>query len=68
LIALPEKVHRLPQAVVTDLTCMQEGDEWCTYEVNWIESDGDGILKGFWKRLRSGMHRFTGTQQEHDVL
>jgi signal transduction histidine kinase/class 3 adenylate cyclase len=35
LLALPEKVHGLPAATVTDLTCMVNGDEWCEWEFTW---------------------------------
>lgn len=54
LIALPAKVHKLPPALVEDISCMVWGDEWCTYEVTWEEP------KPRWRPVRSLRHIFTG--------
>lgn len=32
---VPMRVHNLPQATVTDRTCIVNGDEWCEWEVAW---------------------------------
>jgi len=58
LITLPEKVHHFPPAVVKDLSCMQEGDDWCTFEVSWVESDRGGMFKWFRDMLKRGAQRF----------
>jgi len=34
---VPEKVHRLEQAVMIDRRCIVEGDECCEWEVRWEE-------------------------------
>jgi signal transduction histidine kinase/CheY-like chemotaxis protein/predicted hydrocarbon binding protein len=35
LAAVPERVHGLPPALVTDRTCMAKGDDYCEWEVSW---------------------------------
>jgi hypothetical protein len=54
LIALPAKVHHLPSATVTDLTCMVEGDDWCTYEVEWIPSAHGRVFQATGALLQRG--------------
>lgn len=35
MCALPEKIHGLPRATVTDRLCIVQGDEWCEWEFSW---------------------------------
>lgn len=57
LIALPEKVHNLPPAVVKDLSCMVNGDESCTYEVTWNQQ---APRRRMWNAVRRLLVRGTG--------
>jgi hypothetical protein len=45
LSAIPEKVHGLPPAIVRDLSCMADGDEWCKWEVTWKPAMGSGLFR-----------------------
>ncbi|HJU05823.1 MAG TPA: hypothetical protein VJ692_11800, partial [Nitrospiraceae bacterium] len=38
LAAVPERVHGLPPASITDLSCMANGDEYCEWKISWSPS------------------------------
>ena len=35
LTAVPERIHHNRPAVITDRSCMAEGDEWCEWDIAW---------------------------------
>lgn len=35
LTAVPERIHHGRPAVITDRSCMAEGDEWCEWDITW---------------------------------
>ncbi|MBD0306248.1 MAG: hypothetical protein ICV76_06820, partial [Nitrospiraceae bacterium] len=51
LASIPERVHRLPPATVTDIGCMVNGDAWCEWEVTWSPQTQRGFVWTAWERL-----------------
>ena len=45
LAAVPERVHGLNFAGITDRLCIAAGDEYCEWEFTWTAQDGSGILR-----------------------
>ncbi len=45
LAAVPERVHALPAATITDLSCMANGDEYCEWSVAWTPQPRGRWLK-----------------------
>ncbi|MGH7230871.1 MAG: histidine kinase dimerization/phospho-acceptor domain-containing protein, partial [Nitrospiraceae bacterium] len=35
LAAVPERVHSMPSATITDVSCMANGDEYCEWSITW---------------------------------
>jgi hypothetical protein len=54
LMVLPKQVHGLPPATITDLSCIVNGDEWCTYEIAWAPATSCGRLFASLRRLLTG--------------
>jgi signal transduction histidine kinase len=44
LASVPWHIHRLPDATVTDLSCIANGDEYCEWELRWSPSPRRQIL------------------------
>ncbi|MFO0707763.1 MAG: ATP-binding protein [Nitrospira sp.] len=48
--AVPARVHGLPAATITNLSCMSDDDEWCRWIVRWQTEK-----PARWKRVRSAV-------------
>ena len=35
MAAVPVRVHRLPPATLTDITCIANDEEWCQWAIRW---------------------------------
>ena len=57
LMVLPRQVHGLPPATITDLSCMVNGDEWCTYDITWQQPESQRPLFHSIRRLFTGSAR-----------
>ncbi len=46
LVAIPEKIHKLPSAALRDIKCLANGDEYCEAELTWVQKPqyGRGFL------------------------
>lgn len=46
LVAIPEKIHKLPSAALRDIKCLANGDEYCEVELTWVQKPqyGRGFL------------------------
>jgi signal transduction histidine kinase/CheY-like chemotaxis protein len=42
---VPEAVHRLLPATVTDQACVANGDPWCQYEIRWESEKRSGFTR-----------------------
>jgi hypothetical protein len=54
LSSIPQKIHDLQPATVSDLTCMANGDEWCEWEITWREHAGTGLIRSLKRVFRGG--------------
>jgi class 3 adenylate cyclase len=45
LVAIPEKIHKLPSAALRDIKCLADGDEYCEVELTWVQKPHHG--RGF---------------------
>jgi hypothetical protein len=52
LAAVPELVHGLSFAMITDRSCIATGDEYCEWEFTWTPRNGRGILRSGQDLLR----------------
>ena len=52
LAAVPERVHGLSFAAITDRSCIANGDEYCEWEFTWIPRNGGGIVRSGRNLLR----------------
>lgn len=48
LAAVPERIHHGKPAMIKDLTCIAEGDDWCEWDITW-ETAASSRLLTFWK-------------------
>jgi hypothetical protein len=46
LLAVPEKIHHLKRAAITDLKCVVNGDDCCEWELRWEPQQRTGAM---WK-------------------
>ena len=51
LAAVPEKVHRMPKAMLKDLKCVARGDDRCEWELTWVAEPRYGSVRKMWKYL-----------------
>jgi len=47
LATVPQMVHNDPEATVTDLRCIAEGDDYCEWKVTWTTEKSRGPLRKF---------------------
>jgi len=59
LAAVPERVHHLKPAAITDRTCMADGGEFCEWEVTWSEKN-----HRMWPAMKWGTRRRFGKEIE----
>jgi signal transduction histidine kinase len=56
LAAVPEKIHHVKRAVITDLQCVAKGDACCEWEFIWEPVERFGILwRGLWLLAGGGV-------------
>ncbi len=58
MCALPEKIHGLPRATVTDRLCIVRGEDWCEWEFCWDHQPSSRLVG----RIR-GWFTASGKQQ-----
>lgn len=64
LATVPEKIHHVKRAVITDLQCVAKGDECCEWEFTWEPQERLGILwRSLW--LLAGGGAFAWLQLHH---
>jgi signal transduction histidine kinase len=52
IAAVPVRVHGLPPAALTDLSCIADDDEWCRWGIHW-DAEGQGTWRQrFWRMLQ----------------
>ena len=54
LLMVPERIHGLPSAAVSDRSCMAEGDEYCEWEFTWSSDSDRRFMWPVWGLLASG--------------
>src|SRR5215217_2774224 len=66
--AVPARVHGLPPATLTTLSCMADDDEWCRWRIRWRDERDEG-----WRRRvrlpappHGEMMPYTGTESALD--
>ena len=50
---VPKMVHNQPEAIMKDIKCLAEGDEFCEWEVTWTR----GKSLSPWRKLTKGWAR-----------
>ena len=60
MCSVPEKVHGLPRASVSDRLCLANGDRWCEWEFTWAEESPTGLWGYTRKWFGSSRNRTVG--------
>jgi signal transduction histidine kinase len=52
MAAVPVRVHRLPPATLTELSCIANDDEWCQWAIRWPVKRQDTWRHRAWQMMR----------------
>ena len=68
IAAVPVRVHGLPPAALTDLSCIADDDEWCRWGIHW-DAEGQGTWRQrFWRMLQGpGENRPADVQHQESA-
>ncbi|MBU6480236.1 MAG: response regulator [Nitrospirae bacterium] len=63
MAAVPVRVHGLPPATLTELSCIANDDEWCQWAIRWQVAEQDTWRHRVWQMVaRSGEDRSSQVQ------
>ena len=48
MAAVPARVHGLPPATLTEISCIADDDEWCQWDIAWNAEPPVGWKRRFW--------------------
>ena len=48
MAAVPARVHGLPPATLTDISCIANDDPWCQWNIAWNPEPSLGFVRRFW--------------------
>ncbi|HLZ34108.1 MAG TPA: HAMP domain-containing sensor histidine kinase, partial [Nitrospira sp.] len=51
MAAVPERVHGLPPATLTETSCIADDDEWCQWDISWKAEPTVGWARRFRNRV-----------------
>ena len=68
IAAVPVRVHGLPPATLTELSCIANDDEWCQWGIHW-DAEGQGTWRQrFWRMLEGpGENRSSKVQHQESA-
>jgi signal transduction histidine kinase len=52
MTAVPVKVHALPPATLTEISCIANDDAWCQWDITWKTEPSPGWRRRLWNRSR----------------
>ena len=64
MAAVPVRVHRLPPAILTELSCIANDDEWCQWVIRWPVK-GQGTWRHRVRQMVEGLGRERSSQVSH---
>ncbi|MBI3357607.1 MAG: GAF domain-containing sensor histidine kinase, partial [Nitrospirae bacterium] len=48
VVAMPTRVHGVPPAVLTEISCIANDDDWCQWAIRWQEEKGRRLGRKVW--------------------
>ena len=51
MTAVPVRVHGLPQATLTETSCIADDDDWCQWDITWKAEPSTGWRRRFWNAV-----------------
>lgn len=54
MAAVPARVHGLPPATLTDMSCIANDDEWCQWAIRWQAEGQDRLGRRVWQIVAGG--------------
>jgi len=63
LSSIPERIHGLPPAAISDRTCIANGAEWCEWEIAWSPRFGRSVMRTLWNLFAGSRVDLPGTKR-----